>query len=99
MLGAWLYCGHTQAAQVFVSSRVFGEGNTQKPGNGDLRWTGLEVATAIRVWAHGRKKIPARTNRDSCRTGSAHQGEAEDVGAGVPEGFGEQIPDLGQEDS
>lgn len=79
--------------------QVFGEGNTQKSRNGDLRWAGLEVATTTRVWTQGWKPIPARTNRDSCRTGSAHQGEAEDIGAGVPEGLGEQIPDLGKEDS
>lgn len=79
-----LLWAHTGSTILFLKSRSLGEGNTQKPGIGDLRWAGLEVATAIRVWALG-----TRTNWVSCRTCSAHQGEAEDVGAGVPGGYGE----------
>lgn len=42
-------------------AQVFGKGNMQKLGNGDLRWADLEVATVIRVWAQGWKQIPALT--------------------------------------
>jgi hypothetical protein len=39
-----------------------------------------------------RLEANTRTNGDSCRTGSTHQGEAEDVGAGVIEGLGKIDP-------
>lgn len=48
---------HSSSSQV----QVFGEGNTQKPGNGDVRWAGLEVATVLRVYAQGWERIRALT--------------------------------------
>lgn len=72
--------------------QVFGEGNTQKPGNGDLRWAGPEVATASRVWAQGWKQIPALTGTAAEPAGPTRGRQRTSVLESLRV-CGEQIPD------